>query len=181
MIATSSTVLLYVALQRGSVVKGPAETTQSSGSSGQGVRFVQVGLCRCLLIRVLRFCVTYGLKQVLHEKTYQHRPQTVWAECAEKLQALLLSNCTLRYLVLMAVAHMTCYQHFISKTSMVHARFENQTLCEANRGPALSLLGPRRSLCRALCVAARRSLCRGSALFMSGPSAPRRSLSGSLS
>ena len=46
----------------------------------------------------------------------------------EQLQALLLSNCALRFLVSMAVAHMTCYQHFISKTSMVHACFEKQTL-----------------------------------------------------
>ena len=40
----------------------------------------------------------------------QHRPQTVWAEIH----------------VLMAVAHMTCYQHFINKISMVHACFEKQ-------------------------------------------------------
>ena len=110
---------------------------------------------------------------------------------AEQLQALLLSNCTLRYVVLMAVAHMTCYQHLISKTSMVHARFEKQTLRKANRGAALCLSGPWGSLCRgptlavsgpgALCVGARRSLCRGPALSMSGPGAPRRSLSGSVS
>ena len=60
----------------------------------------------------------------------------------------------------MAVAHMTCYQHFISKISTVHARFKKQT----PRGPALSLSGPRRSLCRGptLCVPGSGALCQRS-------------------
>ena len=56
---------------------------------------------------------------------------------AEKLQALLLSNCTLRHLVLMAVAHMTCYQHFISKTSTANA-------VRSKSGPCALCVGPRR-------------------------------------
>ena len=108
---------------------------------------------------------------------------------AEKLQALLLSNCTLRYIVLVALARATCYQHFISKTSMANAlrsKSGPRSLC---RAPALSLSEPalcrgRQSLCRGpalcirgpapghdLCVRPRRSLCRGPALSVSGPEA----------
>ena len=124
---------------------------------------------------------THANQKIILAQTPNSMGRNTWAE---SLQALLLSNCTLRYLVLMAVAHMTCYQHFICKTSVVHARFEKQTLIGARRSlcrgpgalsvgaPALSLSGP-----TALCVGPRRSLCRGPALSVSG----RRSPSGSAS
>ena len=95
---------------------------------------------------------------------------------AEKLHALLLSNCTLRYLVLMAAAHMTCYQHFISKTSMANA-------VRSKSGPGALSVGAQRSLSEpgglslgpgAFCIRARRApavLCRGAALSVLGSSA----------
>ena len=89
---------------------------------------------------------------------------------AEKLQALLLSNCTLRYLVLMAVAHMICYQHFISKTSMANA-------VRSKSGPCALSVGPRRSLCQGprLSVRARVSVS-GPGALSSGPGALCRGL-----
>ena len=82
---------------------------------------------------------------------------------AEKLQALFLSNCTLRYLVLMAIAHMICYQHFVSKTSMAN-------VVRSKSGPGALWVGPRRSLCRGPTLSVGlRSLCRGPALSLRGP------------
>ena len=96
--------------------------------------------------------------------------------CAEKLQALHLPNCTLRYL------HMTCYQHFISKTSMANdvrsksgsgalgvgpRRFSGpNALCW---GPAVSVSG---ALSVAVCVGVRGPLL---TLCVSGPGGPWRS------
>ena len=47
--------------------------------------------------------------------------RNIWAE---QLQIGFLSNCILYYLVFMVAAHVTCYQNFRSKISMVHAYFE---------------------------------------------------------
>ena len=74
-------------------------------------------------------------KDILPAQTPNSMGRNTWAE---KLQALLLSNCTLRYLVLMAAAHKTCYQHFISKTSMANA-------VRSKSGLGALCVGPRRS------------------------------------
>ena len=125
---------------------------------------------------------------------------------AENLQALLLSNCTLRYLVSMAAAHMTCYQHFISKTSMANAVRSKSGLALSVSGPgALSVgarrsffgarrslsgssgpllcVGPRRSgaLCRRLCGGPLPTLSVSPRLFLCLCVRPRRPLSGSVS
>ena len=66
----------------------------------------------------------------------------------------------------MAVAHMTCYQHFISKTSMANA-------VRSKWGPGALCVGPRRSLFRApaLSLLGPNALCRGPAISASGPGA----------
>ena len=120
--------------------------------------------------------------KIIPAQTPNSMRRNTWAE---KLHASLLSNCTLRYLVLMAVAHMTCYQHFVSKTSMANAVRSKSGPGALCVGPQRSLSRPRRSLCRG--PAARRSLFGATALpgrslsgSVSGPG-PRRSLSGSVS
>ena len=111
---------------------------------------------------------------MLDPKLYQHKTpnrmgRSTWAA---KLQALLLSNCTLRYLMLMAVAQM--------KTSMANAVRSKSALSVSGPGALSvraqrSLSGPG-GLCRGrhsrrslsgpggpiftLCASARRSLCR---------------------
>ena len=110
---------------------------------------------------------------------------------AEKLQALLLLNCTLRYLVLVVAAHI------IAGVAKLRDLFRGPAvslsgpgaLCRAPAlsvsGPGAVFVGPRRSMCQVL--RARHSLCRAPTL-LSGPGAlcvgpgalcvgPRRSLS----
>ena len=109
-----------------------------------------------------------GILGIITEKElYQHRPQTAWAEIhGLEMQALLLSNCTLRYVVLLAVAHMTCYRQVISKTSMANAG-------RSKWGPGAFCVGPRRSLSGpgALSVGAQRSLPGPGGLCVGAPGA----------
>ena len=108
---------------------------------------------KCLeLHQELMFCMQQDLIYTIclrniPAQTPNSMDRNTWAE---KLQALLLSNCTLRYLVLMAAAHMTRYHHFIGKTSMANAVRSKSGLC----------VGPRRSLCRGPTLSVGASLCR---------------------
>ena len=92
---------------------------------------------------------------IIQAQTPNSMGRNTWAG---KLQALLLWNCTLRYLVLMAVAQM--------KTSMANA-------VRSKSGPGALCVGPRRSLCQGptLSVGGRRSL-PGPALSLQGPALP---------
>ena len=69
-------------------------------------------------------CKFYIETHVIPAQTPNNMGSNAWAEY---LQALLLSNSTLSFLVLVA-AHMTHYQHFIRKISVAHACSEKQTL-----------------------------------------------------
>ena len=57
------------------------------------------------------------MRKQTYNKIYQHRPETQWAKIHGVSSKI--ANCMLLYLVLMVVAHMTCYQHFISKISIL--------------------------------------------------------------
>ena len=78
----------------------------------------------------------------------------------------------------MAVAHMTCYQHLISKISMVHACCQKQTQWEANANPFFFSIEKeptwQRLLPAHLCWAPplSRCLCWDPALSVSRPGAP---------